>query len=207
MKKNSFIIIISLLVLFSCTEGKKQETELFKPEITKITTLFDEESFPDEQHEQLLNEINICHSLGNDSIINGVFPCSPKFFKFYTFNHKRDLENAFLLQVRKGVSNYPYRRLLIFTRENGELVLMNGIRGYLVEKRSTANEIDDLVVALVDNIGGHFERYDVLIRYNEGKYHYVEALGDLQGAFEDENLKKEATKQIGERIKEKELIF
>ena len=206
MKKIIIAPIALCLILMACN-GEKTEATPFKSVVTEITTLFDEETFPDPLHEELLNEINICQSIYKDSVVNGLFPCSPSFFKFYTYNHKRDLENAFLLQVRKGVSNYPYRRLLIFTRENGELVLMNGIRGYLVEKRSTAHEIDDLVVALIDNIGGHYERYDVLLKYENGKYHYTEALGDLEGVFDSDELKKEATKQIGQRIKEKELIF
>lgn len=206
MKKIIIAPIALCLILMACN-GENTEATTFKSVVTEITTIFDEETFPNPLHEELLNEINICQSIHKDSVVNGLFPCSSSFFKFYTYNHKRDLENAFLLQVRKGVSNYPYRRLLIFTRENGELVLMNGIRGYLVEKRSTAHEIDDLVVALIDNIGGHYERYDVLLKYENGKYHYSEALGDLEGVFDSEELKKEATKQIGQRIKEKELIF
>lgn len=206
MKRINYFLL-SALVFTACQgESDKNETD-FTPEITKISTLFDDKKFPNTQHKELLAELNICHLENNDTFYEGVVPCSPQFFKFYNYNHKRNLEDAFLLQVRQGVSGYPFRRLLIFTRENGKLVLMNGIRGYLVEKRTTQNEIDDLVVALVDNIGGHYERYDVLISYKEGKFHYIEALGDLQGPFNTEELKKEATKQIGERIKEKELIF
>ena len=207
MKNSNIVWFLIAVIIVSCSETNTSVEEMFKSEITSVTTLFDEIEFPEKQHTELLAEINICHQQDVDSIINGIVPCSPSFFKLYTYNHKRRLEDAFLLQVRKGVSNFPYRRLLVFTREKGELVLMNGIRGYLVEKRSNKNEIDDLVVALVDDIGGRYYRYDVLLRYDNGKYHYIEAIGDLEGLFEDETLKKEATKQIGERIKEKNLIF
>jgi len=200
----------SVFIFNSCspeTEVKEKEPE-FISETTSISTLFDQDSFNDSKHLELLAELRICNPETQDSVINGVFPCSPRFFAFYSFNHNRKMEDAFLLQVRKGVNNYPYRRLLIFTREKGLLVKMNGANGYLVEKRSQPNGIDDLVVAIVDNIGGHYERYDVLLKYRDGKYHYVEALGDLHGVFEEgSELKAEATKQIGERIKQKQLLF
>jgi hypothetical protein len=219
MHKLSFFVI--LFVLFSCKEGEvKHEVDsddqnffttsdnTQEGDVIEITTLFDEENFPDPEMPALLTEIKICNPLINDSIIDGVVPCSPKYFKFYTYNRKRSLEDAFLLQVRKGVNNYPFRRLLIFTRENDKLVLMNGIRGYLVEKRKSESGLDDLVVALVDNLEGEYMRYDVLLRYENGKYHYVEALGDLYGSFEGKpKMKAAAFEEIGERIKSEQLIF
>ncbi len=194
------------LFLLSCTEDTTEE--VFSSETIEITTLFDQDAFEDKKMEDLLIELRICDPVNQDSIPVGMTPCSPKYFAFYSYHNKRSLEDAFLLQVKKGVNNYPYRRLLIFAREKGLLVKVNGVNGYLVEKRTRSNGIDDLVVAVVDNIGGHYERYDILLRYENGKYHYVEALGDLHGTFEhDSELKKEATKQIGERIKEKQLLF
>lgn len=192
-------------MIFSC--GDKTDDDNFESKSTKISTLFDANEFENDTLNNLLLELNICYPEVNDSLEDGVVECSPKFFAFYDYNHKRSIADAFLLQVKKGVNNYPYRRLLVFVRERGQLVLVTGVVGYLVEKRTTRNGIDDLVVAVVDNIGGHYERYDVLLKYKEGKYHFEEALGDLQGTFDDEDLKKRATKMISERIKEKKLIF
>lgn len=174
---------------------------------TEITTLFNQDEFPEAYLEQLLVELKICNPQLEELQGDGVPPCSPNYFQFYSYNKHRKIEDAFMIQVKKGVNGFPYRRLLIFTRENGILVKMNGIIGYLVEKRPSPSGIDDLVVAVVDNIGGYYERYDVLIRYENGKYQFVEALGDLQGAFDNVELRKEATRQIKQRIEEKELIF
>jgi hypothetical protein len=217
-----YFFLIILLALGSCKD-ESPDAEIISDDqnfftttdntendanVIVVTTLFDEESFPDPEMPALLTEIKICNPLINDSIIDGVVPCSPKYFKFYTYNRKRSLEDAFLLQVRKGVNNYPFRRLLIFTRENDQLVLMNGIRGYLVEKRKSESGLDDLVVALVDNLEGEYMRYDVLLRYENGKYHYVEALGDIYGSFEGKpKMKAAAFEEIGERIKSEQLIF
>lgn len=193
------------LLFFACQEIEEEDT--FEPEITEVSTLFDKDEFENPIYKKLLAELNICIPFVTDSMPKGTVNCSPKFFEFYSYNHKREIEDAFLLQVRKGVNEYPYRRLLIFVRERGDLVLVTGVVGYLVEKRSTPNEIDDLVVAVVDNIGGKYDRYDVLLSYKDGKYRFVEAVGDLEGKFEDEELKQKASKMIKKRIEEKELIY
>lgn len=204
------IFFITGLFFFSC-ESQKTETNKnadFKTEVTKVSTLFDQTSFDEKLKYELLAETRICQPFYTDSMPAGVVPCTPKHFAFYEYNHKRGLEDAFLLQVKAGVNNYDYRRLLIFTREKGKLVQMNGINGYLVEQRTTPNEIDDLVVAIIDDLGNDkFDRYDVLIRYRDGKYHFVEAIGDLYGKFDSKELKEKASKMIKKRIEEKELIF
>ena len=179
----------------------------FGKEDTIISTTFEYEKFPEAYLEQLLVELRICNPQIKESNQEGEVPCSAKFFHFYSCNDKLKIENTFILQIKKGVGNFPYRRLLIFTRENGVLVKMNGIIGYLVKKIPSETDFDDLIVAVVDNVGGHYERYDVLLKYENGKYHYKEAIGDLYGEFNTLKLKTEATEQIGERIKERNLIY
>jgi hypothetical protein len=222
------LVIPILFALHACvdetiTTEKKNDTEMFTLSASdtlrtdstayyggyhsQITTLFDQSEFPEAYLEQLLAEIKICNPQIEEMQADGITPCSPNYFQFYSYNKHRKIEDAFMIQVKKGVNGFPYRRLLIFTRENGILVKMNGIIGYLVEKRPAPSGIDDLVVAVVDNIGGYYDRYDVLIRYENGKYQFVEALGDLEGTFDTKELKAEATKQIKKRIEEKELIF
>jgi hypothetical protein len=206
----TLIILAFIAFFFSCKSESEKTTasEKFDSEVNKVSTLFDELSFDKKIKYELLAETRICQPFYTDTMPSGVVPCTPKHFAFYEYNHKRELEDAFLLQVKAGVNNYDYRRLLIFTREKGKLVQMNGINGYLVEKRTRPNEIDDLVVAIIDDLGNNkFDRYDVLIRYDDGKYHFVEAIGDLYGTFDSEELKENASKMIKERIEEKELIF
>lgn len=227
-------IILSFLVL-SCTsdskespsKGKKvgEETPIStnedqeKEEINKLeeealiidkaeADMFSQMGFDDKVYYELLIETQICDPAFDAVTNNQTTPCSSKLFNFFPYNHKRKIEDAFLLQVKAGVNNYPYRRLLIFVRERGKLVLMNGITGYLVQRIPQDNEIDDLIVAVIDDLGNDiFDRYDVLLRYKDGKYHFVEAIGDLQGTFDDPELKARATQAIHERIIEKELIF
>lgn len=232
MTKGS-LIIVTLLLFFSCSE---ENTNSAKPDQTRNTEVphknksteevdqkpqnskdqdtiiasadFSNQGFDQALKYELLLETHICNPNYTDTITDGTVPCSARFFKFFEYNHKRNLENAFMLQVKAGVNNFPYRRLLIFTRERGKLVLVNGITGYLVSQISRPNEIDDLIIGIIDDLGNSkFDRYDVLLRYKDGKYHVKEAIGDLQGKFKDEKLKKRATKMIKKRIEEKKLIF
>jgi hypothetical protein len=225
-----FATLLILFIAFACTEEREQEGENLEQEArqdsleaktqaesnsagvnsdtVKVETLFSSSGFDDKKYYELLIETHLCNPNYDPSKKDKTTPCSARFFQFYPYNHKREIENAFLLQVKAGVNNYPYRRLLIFVREKGDLVLMNGIVGYLVERISRPNDIDDLIVAVFDDLGNDkFDRYDVLIRYKEGKYHFVEAVGDLHGKFDTPELKERASKAILERINEKELIF
>src|SRR5690554_4540126 len=235
--KLKLISITILFLIFSCTDDvqensdstptskttidkdnlddensfKEKEDDLpkdFNQDTIKTDGLFTIGGFDDKIYYDLLIETHLCNPNHADTTKGISTPCSSRFFNFYPYNHKRKIDDAFLLQIKAGVNNYPYRRLLIFVREKGKLVLMNGIVGYLVERISRPNDIDDLIVAVFDDLGNDkFDRYDVLIRYNEGKYHFVEAVGDLQGTFNTPELKERASKAILERINEKELIF
>lgn len=174
----------------------------------EISTSFEDATFRDSIERDLLNEINICFdSLQPDPRKEGMSLCSPENFAFYTYSDKISLENGFLLQVKAGVNNYPVRRLLFFIRENGRLVTMNSVQGYLVQKRPTPSGFDDLVVSLVDNLEGTYQRYDVLLQYKEGKYHLIEALGDLQGSIDTPEMKKNAKAFFEERIRKNKLMF
>lgn len=234
-----FAFILSLFLLFSCTENREesveksvktdksnnhkvQQQDTSKEEVESIkkndssqekdtikdSGLFTIGGFQDKKYYELLIETHLCNPKLNDSVANSSTPCSSRFFKFFPYNHNRRIEDAFMLQVRAGVNNYPYRRLLIFVREKGKLVLMNGIVGYLVERISQNSGVDDLIVAVFDDLGNNnFDRYDVLLKYKDGKYHFVEAIGDLEGEFKSKKLKEAASKAIKERIDEKQLIF
>ena len=226
-----FAILLILFFAFACTSDSKQKDATIdqsenkensgdkvtgkspssdgeKSDTVKVETLFTSAGFEDKKYYELLIETHLCNPDFNPSAKDGSTPCSARFFEFHPYNHKREIDDAFLLQVKAGVNNYPYRRLLIFVREKGNLVLMNGIVGYLVERIARPNNIDDLIVAVFDDLGNDkFDRYDVLIRYNDGKYHFVEAIGDLQGTFNTRELKERASKAILERINDKELIF
>lgn len=209
----SLYISTLIISISSCTSDPKQENndpieDSTPKKVEQISTTFEGKSFTDSIQLMLLNEINICNdTLHPDPRKEGMSLCSPENFAFYTYSDAISLENGFLLQVKAGVNDFPVRRLLFFVRENGKLVTMNNVQGYLVEKRATTTGFDDLVVSLVDNLEGTYQRYDILLQYKEGKYHFVEALGDLQGSIDTPQMKKDAKAFFEERIRKNKLMF
>lgn len=206
------IILFSIILFCSCeseSDNKNgQEEDQFISDTLKAPAEFSNTGFDDKLKYELLLETHICNPNYSDTTSDNTVPCSSRFFRFFEWNRKRNLDNAFMLQVHAGVNDYPYRRLLIFTREKGELILVNGINGYLIEQHTRPNDIDDLVVGIIDDLGNNnFDRYDVILRYEDGKYQFKEAIGDLRGPFQSDTLKKAASRAIRRRIKEKELIF
>ena len=184
------------------------ETVSIHEDTTTINDMFSAQGFNKKIYYELLIETHICNPQYSDTTSDGSTPCSARYFDFFPYNHNREINDAFMLQVKAGVNNYPYRRILIFVREKGELVLMNGIIGYLVKRVKRPNKIDDLIVGIVDDLGNDkFDRYDVLLHYNDGKYHFKEAIGDLKGKFETKELKEKASQMIKERMEKKKLLF
>jgi len=205
-------MLFSIILFCSCESESNnengQDEDQFISDTLEAPAEFSNTGFDDKLKYELLIETHICNPNYSDTTSDNTVPCSSRFFRFFEWNRKRNLDNAFMLQVHAGVNDYPYRRLLIFTREKGELILVNGINGYLIEQHTRPNNIDDLVVGIIDDLGNNnFDRYDVILRYEDGKYQFKEAIGDLRGPFQSDTLKKAASRAIKRRIKEKELIF
>lgn len=198
-------------ILFSCSNNENDDESasiVVKDKTQAVSTTFEAGQFDEKIKLELLNEINICQdTLNPDPRKNGMSICSPENFAFYSYSDQISLENGFMLQVKAGVNQFPFRRLLFFIREKGKLITMNNIIGYLVEKRSSSSGFDDLLVSLTENLDGKYMRYDILLKYKEGKYHFDEVLGDLYGEINDAEMKKAAKEDIENRIRIKQLMF
>jgi len=187
MKKNKIIYVLMLLVyLTACkTEDEKDSTTTRKKtsnsEIEKIETLFDETSFSSNEEQNLLKELEICNPSQKDKTNYNDPACHPKFFKFFKYNSKKSLKDAFVLLIKSKVQGFPLRRVLIFERENGQLVKVNGFVANLIEKRKTKSQIDDIVLRFNDHLGGgDIVFYNCLYRWEDKHYVFqkVEQIND-----------------------------
>jgi hypothetical protein len=71
--------------------------------------------------------------------------------------------------------------VLIFERENGQLVKVNGFVANLIEKRKTKSQIDDIVLRFNDHLGGgDIVFYNCLYRWEDKHYVFqkVEQIND-----------------------------
>lgn len=212
MKYFFSLIIISFLVV-SCEESEEPKIKSIQVgEITHIETLFDELKFNSTLEYDLLKEIQACDSIRlKDS---KCATCTPQYFKFYPFNNKKGLEDAFMLQVKaltvmKGKKvPLPMRHLIIFEREKGSLVKVNGFRGNLIATRESNSGIKDLVVRFYIPDEGAF--MNCLFLWKQGQYQFksVESIDGAGGNGSVKNsVKSEISKEVYKTLMSKAMLF
>lgn len=184
-----FIFSILVLVLFSCKTDSSEEDDGIQDKSTpiaapvnerSISTDFNDNFFAGNQEIELLKELKICDPAAKNDEDEAHPSCSPKFFRFFDLSEKIPLKDGFLLLVKAGVNGFPSRRLLVFEREKGNLVKVNGFDGYLIEKRPSPTGYDDIVVRFGEKVDGYSYFYNCLFQWKEGKYQYIrcEAIND-----------------------------
>lgn len=208
------IIPITLFVIASCGDDiKKKPIEQKDPEIEVITPDFKGEKFSNPAHLELLKELNICDVIDSDST-SYYAACSPKNFELLTFNEKKDVTEAFILQTRSAIrlkgqdASLPVRHILIFERENGSLVRINGFRGELIAMEDGKNGMKELMVAIYlkedDTV------FNCLFKWKDNKYSFdsVVALDWGEGMKPlKANKKEEVSAEIYTSLMAANLIF
>ena len=216
MKKNQFLIPIVIIVLAALVTGyfytkkpakKKVDKPKEKTEIQLIETDFNANTFSGTTEIELLKELGVCDSTApNDNNLDRP-SCSPRFFRFFNYKKNAELRNNFILLVRSGVNGFPARRLLIFVRENGELVKTNGFIGYIIEKRRIKNKLhDDIVIRFYEKYYEQKYFYNCLFSWKDQRYEFVkcEAINDI--AIKPEVVDSVSI-EINKTLIEKQLVF
>ncbi len=215
--KKSIYLFLSIIVLVSCkdeVESAKdgESTELKVGDITHIETLFDKTYFDTELEFNLLKELDICDTAKVEGSICA--PCSAEHFKFTKYNNNKGLNDAFLLQVKaltvlkNQEAKLPMRHLIVFERENNELVKVNGFRGNLIATRESKSGIKDLIVRFYIPEDEAF--LNCLFVWEENKYHFktVEAI-DGGGGFGrvKEAVKDSVSKIVYQSLMDNTMLF
>jgi len=212
--KFSFIFFAGL-ILTSCNgeeevePKKKSETEL-STDIKAVETLFDSDIFPDPKMSELLQELNMCNVNSKDTLDYNNPSCTPRFFRFFSMNDKMPIENGFLLQVKSKVSGFPLRRLLIFIRERGQLVKVNGFVANLIGQRKSDSGYDDLLLRFNGNEEGESIFYNCYFGWNGSKYTFksVEVIeGANWGGPVKENFKDSMSVEIEKVLNQTSMLF
>lgn len=177
-------IALLFIGLLSCTSDPNDQerttwenTNEHVGEITHIETLFDETDFPDPIHKKLLLELEICDTIPPQE--SGCSTCTPRYFKLHQFKQGVNIEDAFILQIRalsvlKGQDvQLPVRHLIVFERENGTLVKVNGFRGNLIATRESASGVKDIIVRFYIAEDDVF--INCLFEWKDDQYKFVSA--------------------------------
>ena len=154
MKQLTYGILL-LTVLISCKDGEEDTPDTTDGtskvgEIVHVENLFDGNESQSSIEFNLLKELDICDTLETENMVCA--PCSSKNFKLMTYRDDMDLKDAFMLQIKaltvlKGQEEpLPMRHLIVFERENDELIKVNGFRGNLIATRESKSGVKDLIV-------------------------------------------------------------
>lgn len=212
----TIFFFLLLITVFSCTEEEehqknyfdKPSEELFDP----IEVLFDEDTFENAKAVELLKEIKICNTEAQQEMGLTVADCSPKNFKFFPLKKGLPLENGFILLVKATTGGVALRRILIFERERGNLVKVNGYIANIIGQRSNKSGYNDLLLRFIDIIEGSDVYYNCLFKWEDGKYQFKscetiqEPAGNFSGKVK-ESVKDSVSKEILSIIQNNEMIF
>ena len=212
MIKYTFLVLISL-VLFSCKTDSTKEVDDSsnlnqEPTVSEnldknLEILFDEASFPNDKIPALLKELNICKE-EQKNLNNASDPaCDPKFFHFETYAEGVPLENAFIVVIRAGVHDWPVRRTMVYTRENGKLILVNTFVGNLVGKKESPSGKNDLVIQFFDE---YENRLECNYKWKEGRYQY-NSVSRIEGSKIKKQLQDSMNVEIFKVLKDNKLDY
>lgn len=213
--------IVSLLILtivFSCNTNEVEDKDQQRnntpvkdeKKIKNIETLFDNDVFDNPKKVELLKELKVCsdNNKGIDDYMNPA--CSPRFFNLFPFIQNVPIENAFLIQIKSKVNGFPLRRLLVFIRERGQLVKINGFVANLIGTQKSVSKHDDLLLRFNDKDQGQDVFYNCVFKWNGTSYKYssVEVIegpgwgGPVKAEFKDS-----ISKEVEKDIIENKMIF
>ncbi|MBP5983880.1 MAG: hypothetical protein KA734_09165 [Fluviicola sp.] len=174
--KQLFYLSTFLFLVIACEEQTDGEIKIGRNPVktvdNTISTDFNANQFSSATEASLLKELKICNVNAPNDTDEDNPACSPKFFRFFPLAKNIPLKNGFILLVKAGVGGHPLRRILIFQREKGILVKLNGFNGNLIEQRPSKSGYNDIVVRFPDNIDNSLIYYNCLFQWKNGKYDY-----------------------------------
>lgn len=220
-RKISFVLFFFLsVVFFSCSDSEEQnltDSKVLKSkdsmdEFESFEVLFDEKTFSDPKSVELLKEINICSDVQTDEKGNIVTPCSPQLFKFFPLKEGLPIEDGFILLVKAETGGFALRRVLVFERENGTLVKVNGFIANLIATRKKEGTNDDLLLRFIDKIDGSDVYYHCIFSWEESRYVFktIEVIHEPAGNFHrrvKESAKDSLSKEIFKILEDNQMIF
>ena len=219
INKIFFLFFILSATLVSCSDSEEENTDSVPvksndaiEEFESFEVLFDEETFSDPKSVELLKEINICSDTQTDDKGNIITPCSPKLFKFFPLKEGQPIEDGFILLVKAETGGFALRRVLVFERENGTLVKVNGFIANLIATRKKEGSNDDLLLRFIDKIEGSDVYYHCIFSWEEGRYVFktIEIIHEPAGNFHrrvKESAKDSLSKEIFKILEDNQMIF
>lgn len=200
-------VVVSLLVLafVGCSEEsdpKQSPTPQEKPgKVTEVETVYKEGSFEKPIYTELLKELDVCT---DEEMCLQCATCTPEFFRFFEIAKSRNVKDLFAIQVKaltklKDENPLPTREVRVFVRDQGQLVLSNSMRGYIIKEITSESGVNDLVIRIRRFVEGEEHFFHCLFQWSEKDKKYLfKSVERIEGRTWGGNVKeedKEATSQ------------
>jgi len=178
--KQYLVLFLSVLILVGCS-SEVDDTDIIDGEDDTSVEGFEDAAadftkteFEDPAHVKILEELDVCLMIDQDSTVFAT--CSPENFRIMPFKNGVDVKDAFILQMKAGIvlkgqaAPLPERNVLIFERDAGQLVKVNGFRGDLTATRGGTNGAKDLVVTFYSKEEETF--FDCIFKWSGTTYDF-----------------------------------
>ena len=205
---NKKIIISALLILGSILliykifvqsdESDLTDNATANMEIEKgdISIEFNQNKFTYGEEEALLMELRECDSTAETDRDPLRPACSPRFFKFFPLDNAQSLKNGFILVIKATVRGSETRKIKIYQREKGVLVLVNGFNGTPIKRIKSNSTYDDLIIRYGNRIENVLHYYICLYTWNGSQYQFKSC-----EEIDDRRVKKEFKDSMNLEIK------
>lgn len=212
MRKRIIFFGLALTALMVSCSNEEPIVEEKQEDFTSLNVLFKEKEFADSSSYRLLKELNICSDVALDEEGKLIAPCAPSNFTFVPLAEGKSLHNGFILIVRADTGGFPLRRVLVFEREGGVLVKVNGYIGNLIGKKKSKTGYDDLLMRFLDKVEGSNVFYNCIMKWEDGKYQFksVEVIEEPAGNFRGrvkESIKDSVSNEIYQSLIQNQMIF
>jgi hypothetical protein len=215
--KRFFLLSILVAGLSACTAPEDEpHVDPTKPvekkdpelgDVNQVETLFDEDRFENEVHAELIRELDYAYET-EDPACPRCALVSPRFFKVFNVKPGSDVKDLFAIQIKaltilKGAEKAtPDRNLVVFARENGQLVKTNGFRGNLIRRITNSSGVDDLIIRfhVYDREYKSDIFYNCLFKWEEGRY-YFSSVEEIYGSGANGKVKESMKAEISADVK------
>lgn len=212
------VLTFGLLILSACKNNEEDDVTTktnvveAKNEFEGIEELFSKKEFDDPKAIDLLKEISICSETQTDKEGNLVSPCTAEHFKFFPLKENKPLNDGFILLVKSNTGGISVRRVLVFEREKGTLIKVNGFIANIIGVRKNDTTYDDLLLRFIDKIEGSDVYYNCIFKWENQKYVFktVELIQEPAGNFSGrvkESMKDSVSQEIYKILMNNEMIF
>ena len=169
------LYIIPLVLLITSCGSDHEEAAPFEEEVVQSDTVFVDNFFPPFNSDEIpviLEKLGLCTTI--DSLAGKPKSiCSDKLFRVFPLGPEISYDEGFIVDTKIGVlsSSSTTKAFLVFYNVNGQLKMVNFLKGKVLEFRTTASGYYNVVMQYRDTrVGGNIS---VLHKWNPGNTAYL----------------------------------